>query len=205
MPLYPDNEVTRERAARIIAAGGLIAYRTDTFYGLGADPLNQTAVRAIRSLKGREAAKPILLLISDALEIDRFIASRSDRFDRVVEKHWPGPLTLIGVARPELPVELTAGSGTIGVRLPADENVRALIRTCGGALTATSANVSGNPPARSAAEVEAYFSRGIDLIINSGYVTSDKPSTVVDLSAREVRIIREGALSKAELADTLFS
>lgn len=205
MPLYPDTEETRERAARIIAAGGLIAYRTDTFYGLGADPLNQTAVRAIRSLKGREAAKPILLLISDALEIDRFIASHSDRFDRVVEKHWPGPLTLIGVARPELPVELTAGSGTIGVRLPADENVRALIRRCGGALTATSANVSGNPPSRSAAEVEAYFSRGIDLIINSGYVTSDKPSTVVDLSAREVRIIREGALSKAELADTLFS
>ncbi|HEY6118926.1 MAG TPA: L-threonylcarbamoyladenylate synthase [Pyrinomonadaceae bacterium] len=204
MPLYPDNQDTRAQAARIIAAGGVIAYRTDTFYGLGADPLNQSAVRAIRSLKGREEAKPILLLISDALEIDRFIASHSNRFDRVVEKHWPGPLTLIGVARLELPVELTAGSGTIGLRLPADENVRALIRMCGGALTATSANVSGNPPAQSAAEVEAYFPRGIDLIINGGNVTADKPSTVVDLSTVQPRIIREGALSKAQLAESLF-
>lgn len=204
MPLYPDTMATQDEAARIVAAGGVIAYRTDTFYGLGADPLNPVAVRAIRKLKGREDSKPILLLISDEQETNRFISLRSELFDEVASRYWPGPLTLIGVARPELPIELTAGSGTIGVRLPADERVRAFVRACGGALTATSANISNKPPARSAVEVENYFLKGIDLIIDGGEVTVDEPSTVVDLSRGEARIIREGAVSKADLAEVLF-
>ena len=144
-----------------------------------------------------------MLLISDTKEADRFISSRSELFDEVARRHWPGPLTLIGAARSELPVELTAGSGTIGVRLPADERVRNLVRACGGGLTATSANPSGKAPARSAVEVENYFPNGIALIIDGGEVTVDEPSTVVDLSEREARIIREGAVSKADLADIL--
>ncbi|HEX3280383.1 MAG TPA: L-threonylcarbamoyladenylate synthase [Pyrinomonadaceae bacterium] len=198
-----DNQRARTEAAQIIANGGLIAFRTDTFYGLGADPLNATAVAKIRELKGREDSKPILLLISDADQLERFVVNRSDLFERTAKANWPGPLTIIGAARPGLPSELTAGTNTIGVRLPADENVRALVRICGGALTATSANVSGKPAACTAKDVEDYFPTGIDLIIDGGAVTVTEPSTVLDLSEAKPRIVREGAIPRAALADLL--
>lgn len=195
-----DTEETRIEAARIIADGGVIAFRTDTFYGLGADPFNREAIVRIKELKGREEAKPILLLISDVNELDRF--TNNSQFLRMIAVgHWPGPLTLIGGARPELPGELTAGTRTIGVRLPDDDNVRALVRACGGALTATSANLSGQPPARTAKEVENYFPEGIDLIIDGGEVTATQASTVLDLSGPKARLIREGAISREELGE----
>lgn len=197
-----DNAETRAEAARIIASGGVIAFRTDTFYGLGADPFNPSAIRKIRALKDREDAKPILLLISDDNEVDRFI-EQSAFFKLVARGHWPAPLTLIGVARPEVPIELTAGTNSLGIRLPDDEDVRALVRACGGALTATSANVSGQPPARTAMEVKNYFPTGIDLIADGGEVTAPEPSTVLDVSGSEVRLVREGAISRAELKDLL--
>ncbi len=195
--------MTRAEAARIITNGGLIAFRTDTFYGLGADPLNLAAVAKIRELKGREENKPILLLISDMDQLERFVRDQSGIFGRIASVHWPAPLTLVGAARPELPTELTAGTNTIGVRLPDDENVRALVRGCGGALTATSANVSGEPPARTPKEVEDYFPTGIDLIIDGGQVTATEPSTVLDLSKAEPRLVREGAVPRAALGDVL--
>src|SRR6266851_6878539 len=198
-----DSESTRAEAARIVSTGGLIAFRTDTFYGLGADPLNRPALQTIRELKGREENKPILILISDMDQLDRFVGEESGIFGLIANGHWPAPLTLIGPARHELLTELTAGTNTIGVRLPDDEKVRALVRTCGGALTATSANVSGSAPARNAAEVEKYFPRGIDLIIDGGDVTATEPSTVLDLSGSEPRLVREGAVSREELAEIL--
>lgn len=197
-----DSETTRAEAARIISNGGLIAFRTDTFYGLGADPLNAAAVAKIRELKGREESKPILLLISDMDQLESFVGDHSGVFEQTAAAHWPGPLTLVGAARPELPIELTAGTNTIGVRLPDDQNVRALVRACGGALTATSANVSGEPPARTAKEVEDYFPN-IDLIIDGGDVSATEPSTVLDLSQAEPRLVREGAIPREALGDLL--
>jgi L-threonylcarbamoyladenylate synthase len=201
--IQKDNQEIRIKAAEIIARGGVVAFRTDTFYGLGADPLSPDAVRKIRELKGREEGKPILLLISDFSEAASFITKQSELFRDVAKRFWPGPLTLIGATRPELSSELTSGTGTIGVRLPDDENVRALVRACGGALTATSANISGSPPARTAKEVENYFSNGIDLIIDGGEVITMLPSTVLDLSEPEPRLIREGAIPRDELAELL--
>ena len=181
MTLKQDSEQTREEAAEIVSGGGVIAFRTDTFYGLGADPFNAYAVRKIRKLKGREEGKPILILISDLKQLDRFVAY-SKFFRTIADEHWPAPLTLVGVARPELPDELTAGTNTIGLRLPDDADVRALVRVCGGALTATSANVSGDEPASTAAEVANYFPTGIDLIIDGGDAAATHASTVVDLN-----------------------
>lgn len=198
-----DSQQARAAAARVITNGGVIAFRTDTFYGLGADPLNQNAVVAVRRLKGRENAKPILLLISDRREMYRFIAGHSTVFAAAAQRHWPGPITLIGVARSELTEELTAGTGTIGLRLPDDETVRALVRACGGALTATSANLSGTLPARTAADVVDYFPNGIDLILDGGEVSATEPSTVLDLSGPMPRLIREGAITRRELEETL--
>jgi len=183
-----------QRAAQIVSAGGVIAFRTDTFYGLGADPFNVSAVSKIRELKGREENKPILLLLSEASLGDRFIADRSEAFEEVARKFWPGPLTIVGVAVANLPRGITAGTGTVGVRVPADEGVRDLVRTCGGALTATSANPSGREPARSAKEVFDYFGARVDLIIDGGEVIATEPSTVVDVTTSPPRVIRKGAI-----------
>ncbi|HKO42626.1 MAG TPA: L-threonylcarbamoyladenylate synthase [Pyrinomonadaceae bacterium] len=195
-----DNTLASyEEAARLVRSGGVIAFRTDTFYGLGADPLNAAAVRKIKELKGREENKPILLLISDIDQIDRFI-EEPDSYRKIAVQHWPGALTLIGKARPELPTDITAGTNTIGLRLPDDDEVRALVRLCGGALTATSANPAGKPPAQTAAEVKAYFPTGIDLIIDGGPALITEPSTVVDVSGEQPRMIREGAVKRSELS-----
>ena len=110
---------------------------------------------------------------------------------------------MIGVSRPEVPIELTAGSKSLGVRLPDDDSVRSLVRACGGALTATSANISGQPPARTAKEVRNYFPKGVDLIIDGGEALSSQPSTVVDLSGSEARLVREGAITREELGALL--
>jgi L-threonylcarbamoyladenylate synthase len=190
-------------AAQTISNGGLIAFRTDTFYGLGADPLSRLAVRRIRQLKGREETKPILLLVSDYDKVASFITKPSGLFLSLAGRYWPGPLTLVSNARPELPEELTAGTATIGLRLPDDDDVRSLVRACGGVLTATSANPSGDLPARTAKDVETYFGTGIDLIIDGGDVTVLQPSTVLDLSGAEPCMIREGAISRKALSETL--
>jgi L-threonylcarbamoyladenylate synthase len=201
--IVPETKETLAHAAKLIANGGLIAFRTDTFYGLGADPLNRDAVTRIKILKGREDNKPILLLVADATDVDRLMIDKSEDFAVVARSFWPGPLTIVGVAARELPQELTAGTGTIGLRLPNDDNVRSLVSLCGGALTATSANASGSPPACSAQEVADYFPTGIDLIIDGGDVTATEPSTVLDLSKPEPRVIREGAVSRKMLEGVL--
>jgi len=198
LPTREDTPEARADAATLVHSGGVIAFRTDTFYGLGADPLNAAAVRKIKELKGREENKPILLLISDIDQIDRFI-EEPDSYRKIAVQHWPAALTLIGKARSELPTDLTAGTNTIGLRLPDDEAVRALVRLCGGALTATSANPSGKPPAQTSAEVTNYFPIGIDLIVDGGAALITEPSTVVDVSGKQAKMIREGAVKRSEL------
>lgn len=200
--IVKDGEEARQRAAEIIRAGGVLAFRTDTFYGLGADPFNRDALSRLNELKGRDG-KPILIVISDAEEAERFIALRAKLFDAISERHWPGALTLVVKARPEVPEELTAGTGTVGVRLPDDESVRTFVRACGGALTATSANLAGEPPARTADEVANYFPNELDLIIDGGEARTDKPSTVVDISQERVRLIREGEVAREDLEQML--
>lgn len=198
----PDNERTRLQAAELIKAGGVIAFRTDTFYGLGADPFNAKAVERIKELKGREGNKPILLLISNYEQLDRVMGARSAAFDLLAKELWPGPLTIIGSSAKDLPSGITAGGGTVGVRLPDDESVRDLVALCGGAMTATSANPSGLSPAETGKQVEDYFTDDIDLIIESGAVIATKPSTVVD-ATETVKIVREGAVSRSELERVL--
>ena len=191
------------RISETIHRGGIIAFRTDTFYGLGADPLNREAVRSIKQLKGREGDKPILIVISELDQIERLITDRTRSFHLLAERFWPGPLTLIGNAAPMVPEEITAGTGTVGVRLPGGDKVRALISECGGALTATSANPSHQPPAKTAQEVHQYFGEKIELIVDGGRAQTDQPSTVVDVSGTEPRLIREGVMVWSEIQTVL--
>ena len=199
----PDNEETRKLAAEIISNGGLIAFRTDTFYGLGADPLNEVAVDRIKTVKGRDEGKPILLLIAELTDLDPLVLAIPALYRKVAEEFWPGPLTIVMPADPQLPEGVTAGTGSVGLRLPDDARLRALVAECGGRLTATSANLSGSEPATSVEDVQRYFSSGVDLIIDGGEVQVTKPSTVIDVNADPPRLIREGAISRAQLEKTL--
>lgn len=189
--------------AETIGHGGIVAFRTDTFYGLGADPFNRGAVQKIKDLKGREDHKPILIVISDPGQLARFIRNPSKAFKHLAQAFWPGALTLIGQANLKLPEEITAGSKTVGVRVPDDARVRALVRACGGALTATSANPSHAAPAISAQAVLNYFADSIDVIIDDGEAKTDRPSTVVNVSEAEPKLVREGVISWAEITRML--
>jgi len=197
---------TTEALAHIagsINRGGVIGFRTDTFYGLGADPFKRESVETIKQLKGREGRKPILIVISDPDQIQRFIVDRTEAFDLFAERFWPGPITFIGKAAPEVPLEITAGTQTVGLRLPADDKVRALIRKCGGALTATSANPSAQAPAKTAQEVHQYFGEAMAFIVDSGPARTALPSTVVDVCGEEPRLIREGVIAWSEIQSVL--
>lgn len=201
--IVSNNQEARGRAAGVIKQGGVMAFRTDTFYGLGADPFNSDALRKINELKGRDG-KPILIIISDTREAERFIAERPEIFDFIAARHWPGALTIVLKSRDEVPVEITAGTGTVGLRLPDNEDVREFVRACGGALTATSANRAGDAPARTAQEVAVAFPKGLDLIVDSGATRADKPSTVIDLSRDEPQLIREGVIASELIQETLL-
>jgi L-threonylcarbamoyladenylate synthase len=197
--IYPDSPEARERAAAHVAGGGLVAFRTDTFYGLGADPFNLEALERINALKGRDG-KPILVLFSDAGGLTRLVAGFQTRCSEALAiSLWPGALTLVMAARPEAPELLTAYTGTVGVRLPDDEAVREFVRACGGLLTATSANPAGRPPARTAEEAARYFPEGSVLVIDGGPALSEQPSTVVDVTSPTPRLIREGVVTREVL------
>jgi L-threonylcarbamoyladenylate synthase len=199
--ILEDSEATRAQVAEVIAGGGVIAFRTDTFYGLGADPFNHAAVQRIKQLKGSH--NPILIVVSDHEAVDRFITQRSSAFELLAKTFWPGPLTLIGKATSNVPDEITAATQTVGVRLPDDDRVRALVRACGGALTATSANPSHQQPATTARKVFNYFGTAIDLIVDGGAVTAEQPSTVLDVSGVGPRLVREGAIEWSEILATI--
>ena len=201
-PILADGGGGRERARAVVGRGGVVGFRTDTFYGLGANPLDHVAVRAVNELKGREG-KPVLVVLSDAEHAARLVSAQTEMFRLLAARFWAGALTLVAVASGGVPEELTAGTGTVGVRLPADDAVRRFVRACGGALTATSANLAGENPARSAQEVLSAFPTGLDLIVDGGATRAIAPSTVVDVSGGEARLIREGAIPWREIEDVL--
>jgi L-threonylcarbamoyladenylate synthase len=200
--IVPQTAPGFDRISTVITRGGLIAFRTDTFYGLGADPFNREAIYRIKELKGRDDHKPILIVMSDYDQLTRFIEDLSPAFDLLAKRFWPGALTLIGKARAAVPNVLTAGTNSIGVRLPNDDNVRDLVRACGGALTATSANPSDLPPASTARQVADYFGNTLDLIVDDGEAKTTLPSTVVEAMSQP-RLIREGVISWAEIQAAL--
>ncbi|HWS52781.1 MAG TPA: L-threonylcarbamoyladenylate synthase [Pyrinomonadaceae bacterium] len=202
MLIYPNSAETRERAARAVAASRVVAFRTDTFYGLGVNPFDEAALRRLNGLKGRDG-KPVLVVLGDAEAADELIAARTAAFELLGARHWPGPLTLVAAARPETPELLTAGTGTVGVRLPDDAEAREIARACGGLLTATSANPASRPPARTAAAVAEYFPSGLDLVIDGGATRSENPSTVLDVTGARPRLIREGVVTRRELEESL--
>ena len=182
------------RCAKVIKAGGVIAYPTDTFYGLGVDPKNLRAVSRVFEIKGRRADQPILLLLHDRSEVTAWTSSVTPAAQRLMDRFWPGPLTLVFTARPDILPELTGGTGTIGLRVPGNELTRTLLGMAGNALTGTSANRSGSSSPRTVEEVMRELGDRVDLVLDGGMLTADRPSTVVDVTVEPPRIIRMGAV-----------
>jgi L-threonylcarbamoyladenylate synthase len=194
-PTAPAPDAIAEAAA-VLEAGGIVAFPTETFYGLGVAALDAAAVRRLFALKARPESRPILVLVDDPARIERF-ALLTTGARELIARHWPGALTLVLPARPVVPPELTAGTGTIGVRQPAHAVPRALAAALGAPVTAPSANLTGEAPPTTAAEVIAVFDGRIDLVLDGGPTHGGPPSTVLDVTVDPPRLVREGAVRVA--------
>lgn len=191
-PAAPDDAALGE-AASILKGGGLVAFPTETFYGLGAQALDGRAVRRVFELKGRPETKPLLVLVG-SIAMAETVAEVGDRARALAERHWPGPLTLVLRALPHVPPEVTAGTGTIGVRVSPHPVAQGLVRTLGRPLTAPSANPSGVEPPPTAAAVLAHFAGAVEMILDGGDTPGGEPSTVLDLTVEPSRVLRQGAV-----------
>jgi L-threonylcarbamoyladenylate synthase len=183
-----------DEAAAVLRGGGLVAFPTETFYGLGAAALDARGVRRIVEVKGRPDDKPLLVLVDSVAMVDTVAAEIPARARELMARHWPGPLTLVLRARAEVPGEVTAGSGTVGVRLSPHPVARALVHALGAPITAPSANPSGAAPPTTATQVRAYFGDRLGLILDGGATAGGAPSTVLDVTVDPPRLLRAGAL-----------
>jgi L-threonylcarbamoyladenylate synthase len=181
-------------AARVLRAGGLVAFPTETFYGLGALALDAAAVARVFRAKGRPSDKPLLVLVDSVAMVERVAREVPDRARRLMARYWPGPLTLILPARPDLPVALTADTGTIGVRLSGHPVARALVAAVGAPVTAPSANPHGGASPRTADDVLAALGGSVDLVLDAGVTPGGAASTVLDLTRAPAVVLREGAV-----------
>jgi L-threonylcarbamoyladenylate synthase len=193
-PVAPDERVVRE-AADVLRRGGLVAFPTETFYGLGAAALDAAAVRRVFEVKGRPSSMPLLVLVDSAARLRHVAIDVPERARTLMDRHWPGALTLVFRAAPQLPAELTAGTGTVGVRVPNHRVARALVSQLGLPVTAPSANPTGGDPPTTADGVLAYFRDVLDLVLDGGPTPGGAPSTVVDVTVDPPRVLRRGAIT----------
>jgi L-threonylcarbamoyladenylate synthase len=185
---------TLARAADVLRAGGLVAFPTETFYALGARASDPAAVRRVFHVKGRDEAKPLLVLVDSIAMAESLASEITARARELMARHWPGALTLVLRARPDLPPELTAGTGTVGVRWSPHPVARRLVGALGGPLTAPSANLEGAPPPTTAADVLRVFGGAIDLVLDGGPTAGGAASTVVDVTTEAPRVLRQGVV-----------
>jgi L-threonylcarbamoyladenylate synthase len=181
-----------DEAVEVLRAGGTVVFPTESFYGLGVHALDAAAVARVFRLKGRPESKPLLVLVDSVKMAEALAASISDGARELMARHWPGPLTLVLAAVPGLPQALTAGTGTVGVRLPGHPVALALVRAAGVPVTAPSANPSREAPATSAEDVRRYFGSGVDLILDGGSTAGGPGSTVADCTVWPPRVLRQG-------------
>ncbi len=195
----PCSMADLDRAVAILQDGGIIAFPTETYYGLAVDPLNPLALNHLFTVKQRDISKPILTLVDDRQSLLLLVQEIPPLYEVLMEAFWPGPLTLIFQARLNLPQLLTAGTSTIGVRQSSHPFARQLLRAFGRPITATSANISGQPAAADAHAVKAQFGSGIDMVFDGGRTPGVIGSTIVGFAGDGLKLIREGAIPFAEI------
>ena len=187
-------------AAEAVKEGGIICYPTDTVYGLGCDPLNESAVERTMRAKG-DRGKPMPILVKSIEDAQR-LASVSKRAAKLAEKFWPGPLTIVLSALEVVPVGL-AMDGKVGLRSPKHAICQELLGLCSGVLVGTSANLTGKPPAVSADEVVKELGGRVDVVLDGGLSPLGISSTVVDLTRPRFSLVREGPIGMAEIVRCL--
>ena len=200
-PDEPEPELV-EHIANCLRSGMVVGLPTDTFYGLAVDPVNLHAVDLIYDIKTRARHKPLSLLISDAAQAYGLARDIDVLFDKLAERFWPGPLTIIVKAGSKLPLRVTANTGNVALRVPEAAIPRAVVGRLGLPITATSANLSGLPECTYAACVRDQLGDRIPLIVDGGPTARSVPTTIVDLSrgGESWHILREGAIPTHEIA-----
>jgi L-threonylcarbamoyladenylate synthase len=188
-----------EEAARLLKAGRLIAFPTDTLYGVGADTFNPRAIQRLFAAKGRPLGKGIPVLLSDVEYLDSIVSEIPDLAITLAKKFWPGPLTLILPKSNHIP-KIISPDDTIAVRVPDNGIARKFIRAAGGAVVTSSANRSGEPPALDAQEALAALGDSIAAVLDGGKVPLGIASTIVDCTVSPPQILRHGPLKAEELS-----
>jgi len=184
-----------KEAVKILKAGGIIAYPTESFYALGAMALHEKAVKKIFDLKNRPYGKPLPLIVDDIETLLTAAKEIPDHAKDVMEKFWPGPLTMIFKARKEVPLLITGESRKVAVRVPGESVALQIAKAVTVPVTATSANLSSMPPAINAEAVLSYFGDNVDLILDGGNAPGGKPSTILDVTVTPPKILREGSIN----------
>lgn len=201
-----NSEINTEiiaKAGRILEHGGLVAFPTETVYGLGANALDEEAAKKTYAAKGRPSDNPLIVHIADIQALDEIVEVIPEQTKRIVEKFWPGPLTLIFEKSAVVPFGTTGGLQTVAVRMPEDEVARALIRAGGGYISAPSANTSGRPSPTSAQHVADDLDGKIDMILDGGTVEIGVESTILDMTVQPPMILRPGAITKEMLEEVI--
>jgi L-threonylcarbamoyladenylate synthase len=198
-PTEPEADVIA-RAAAVLRDGGLVAFPTETVYGLGANALDPAAVARIYAAKGRPATNPLIVHVAEPAEVRRVAAAWPEAAARLAERFWPGPLTMVLPRSEAVPDAVTAGGPTVAVRLPAHPVARALIRAAGVPVAAPSANRSTRLSPTRAGHVLAGLDGRIDLLLDGGPTAGGLESTVLDLTATPPRLLRPGLVTPGEMA-----
>jgi L-threonylcarbamoyladenylate synthase len=183
---------TMETAGAVVGAGGLVAFPTESFYGLGADALDPGAIARVFEVKGRPERKPLLVLVDSVEMVEGLAARVSDGARALMARLWPGALTLVLPASARVPAGLTGGTGTLGVRMPGHAVARALVHAAARPITAPSANPADAPPPLTATAVREYFDGRIELILDGGPTAGGTGSTIADCTVWPPRILRQG-------------
>ena len=184
-------------ARRVLNQNGVVAVPTETFFGLAVNPFQEEALDRLFALKDRDPEKPVLVMVAGPEMLNQVVREVPGPARRLMEKFWPGPLTIIFPSLPHLPRLLTGGTGTIGVRQPRQNLTCRLIAALGHPITGTSANRAGHRPCIRADEIAREFGEGVDLILDAGPCPGGLPSTIVDVTAASPRLVRAGAIPAA--------
>jgi len=201
-----ESQVTDEalaNACAVLRAGGVVAFPTETYYGLAVDPFNQAALSRLFTLKGRSADKPVLLIVDNVSQLSSLVAETPSPFILLMEKFWPGPLTLVFPGAASLPEMLTGHRGTIGVRVSSHPVARQLVRAFGQPITATSANLSGYPAAIAASGVRDQLGPEVDAVLDGGKTPGGRGSTLLGYQEGKVCLLRAGVVPFARIEAVL--
>lgn len=197
------DEKLLERAGNIIKQGGLVAFPTETVYGLGGDALNPESARKIYAAKGRPSDNPLIIHIARLEDILFIVSEFSEDAKQIAEAFWPGPLTMILPKSEKVPYETTGGLNTVAVRMPSHKTARQLILYSGGYIAAPSANLSGKPSPTQAKYVKEDMEGRVEVIIDGGEVGIGLESTIVDLTVSPPQILRPGFITQEMLSQVL--